>query len=203
MLTFRLTTISFTQDVSDFLLDPEAICQALRLVQTIFLLRPISVPRSRNVRIEPIGHAANQVVIGKHVDPDVPIFGRLDHIARERLARMQLDEHLRLAPEASVKPVPTSTNSNRQPSFESSEGSVTLNIILPRRGFGLPTQKLMPLRPAIRPRSPPAPGTGITLRWPTLLSLGTSRHSGTVSPAVKLSTFDASPSAVTTISMQS
>src|SRR5262245_19116314 len=46
-------------------------------------------------------------------------------------------------------------------------------------------------------------GTGVTFRWPMLLSCGTSRHSGYVSPPDRLLTLLGSPLAVTIMNMHS
>jgi hypothetical protein len=63
--------------------------------------------------------------------------------------------------------------------------------------------KKAPSSPAISASPPPAPGTTLTARWPTLLSSGTRRHSCTDSVGVKLSTLLGSPATEAIISTQS
>src|ERR1035437_7166365 len=90
-----------------------------------------------------------------------------------------------------------------QPLATRNLGSTVWTMTLASTVSGFLMVILMPSRASTRPFKPSPPATGKTLRWPMLLSLGTSRHSGMESPAVMLPMLLASPLDDTTMNMHS
>src|SRR5262245_26616661 len=88
----------------DRLLDTQAVGQTLTLIAAILVLRT-AIPRLRQVRVEPVSHSADQVVVREDLDTDVTIGARLHHIAGKCLAGMQLDGHVPLPTRGECEPV--------------------------------------------------------------------------------------------------
>ena len=93
--------------------------------------------------------------------------------------------------------------SSDQPLSASTRGSFTLSSIRAGRLNELPGDEKRAVQRRDQRLAAALPGTMVTLRCPTLLSLGTSRHSSIDSAPVKLSTLLGSPAVEATISTQS
>src|SRR5262245_62928347 len=97
---------------------------------------------------------------------------------------------------------PGFANAIHQPRLSSKGGRAALTVMRARLVKGFLSWKLIRSKLFVS-RLAVLLGTGWTLRWPILLSFGTSRQSGIESPTVKLSTLLGSPAAEATMSMHS
>src|SRR5271169_2886784 len=92
---------------------------------------------------------------------------------------------LSLGPSGNAAP-PGFLNSSLQPLSARKDGSVALTVMFARAAPGFFRRMGILLNDSLSPVNPPPPATGATLRWPMLLSLGTSLHSGIESPGAML-----------------
>src|SRR5262245_13086663 len=74
--------------------DPEALKQRRCRLTAVGLLPALRVVGPRDRRVEAIGHAAHEVVVGKNRDRDVAVRVGLDGVPGERLTGVQAHHHL-------------------------------------------------------------------------------------------------------------